>query len=298
MGTSSSTVGSTARVAITEEQWRRMMKAWAAVFTHEDFKPKSIIQFLCKDSMSMRYGEVDRLVGSNAFVQIADGVFIVLKKTNAIWSFVPDKYLEKAQTIIKASWSVAQIAKLTSVEGVKLIVTMSAAEGLFGAASVTSGLATLGGGSVAAGGLGMAGGIMVVAAAPSLLTAHTIYQLCDAFENNSTTPAAVALGGVTGAIGGSTVGIIMVAESGSVVGLSASGITSGLAALGGGSVASGGLGMLGGVAAVAGVASLGALAVGGVVWAVAHELMQSTLHQQRIKMLDLACENGFENLLE
>ena len=136
----------------------------------KDFKLKSIIQFLCKDSKSMRYGEVDRLVDSSAFVQIADGVFIVLKKANAIWSFVPDKYLEKAQRMIKASCSVEQIAKFTSVEGVKLIVTKAVAEGLSGAASITSGL--LGGGSVVAG-LSMAGGIMVVAAAPSMLTAHT-----------------------------------------------------------------------------------------------------------------------------
>ena len=82
-------------------------------------------------------------------------------------------------------------------------------------------------------------------------------------------------------------GIIMVAES-----LSASGISSGLAALGGGT------GMLGGVAVVGGVASMGALAVGGVVWAVSHGFMQSRLQQQRIKMLDLAGQYGFENLLE
>lgn len=53
-------------------------------------------------------------------------------------------------------------------------------------------------------------------------------------ENNSITPTAVALGGTLGALGGSTVGVVMVAESGAVAGLSASGITSGLAALGGG----------------------------------------------------------------
>ncbi|CAK9047308.1 Uncharacterized protein SCF082_LOCUS26523 [Durusdinium trenchii] len=143
----------------------------------------------------------------------------------------------------------------------------------------------------------MVGGILVVAAAPSALTAHTIYQLCDAMENNSITPTAVALGGTLGALGGSTVGVVMVAESGAVAGLSASGITSGLAALGGGTVASGGLGMLGGVAAVAGVASLGALAVGGVAWIVSHELVQGKLKEQRIQMLDLACQHGFKNLL-
>ena len=240
---------------------------------------------------------MDHLVGSDAFVRIADGVFMMLKQANSIWSFVPNSYLDKAKTIVKTCWSAEQIAWLASVQGVKLVVTAAAAEGLFGAASVTSGLATLGGGSLAAGGLGMAGGIIVVAAAPSMLTARTIYKLCDAFENNSVTPTAVAVGGVAGAFGGTTVGVIMVAESG-VVGLSASGITSGLAALGGGTVASGGLGMLGGVAAVAGVASLGALAVGGVVWAVSHELTQSKLCEQRLRMLDLGCQYGFENLLD
>lgn len=150
---------------------------------------------------------------------------------------------------------------------------------------------------MATGGFGMVGGIFVVAAAPSLLTAHAIYNLCDAMENNSITPAAVAVGGVGGALGGATLGVVLVAENGVVAGLSASGITSGLAALGGGSIASGGLGMVGGLAAVASGAAVVAVAVGGTVWAVSHVLVQDKLKTQRIKMLDMAVKHGFSILL-
>ena len=58
---------------------------------------------------------------------------------------------------------------------------------------------------MAGGGLGMVGGIFIVAAAPSVLSAHAIYNLCDAMENNSLTPTAVAIGGVGGAVAGSTI---------------------------------------------------------------------------------------------
>ncbi|CAE7464130.1 PRPF6, partial [Symbiodinium pilosum] len=244
--------------SVQREQWRRMRSAWFSIFTKEDFKPKSIIQLLCKQTKTLKYGQVDRVLdGSSAFVKIADGVFMVVTAANTIWSFVPNTHIDKAKKAVSACWDAARILSLTSVEGVKIVVTSVAAEGLCGAASVTSGLATLGGGSVAGGGLGMVGGIFVVAAAPSVLSAHAIYNLCDAMENNSLTPTAVAIGGVGGAVAGSTlldsawIGIVMVAESGAVAGLSASGITSGLAALGGGSIASGGAGVLGGVAAVA-----------------------------------------------
>ena len=191
-------------------------------------------------------------------------------------------------------------------------------------------MATLGGGSVVSGGLGMMGGIFVVAAAPAVLSAHAIYNLCDAMENNSWTPTAVAVGGVGGAVAGSTIlvsvwldfmsfcfldrdthlsnslrtmekdlriGVVMVAESGAVAGLSASGITSGLAALGGGSIASGGAGMLGGIAVVASGAALAAVAVSGTAWVVFHRIVQDKLEQQRCKMLDMAVKQGFKNLL-
>lgn len=68
---------------------------------------------------------------------------------------------------------------------------------------LAGGLATLGGGSVASGGLGMAGGIFVVAAAPSILTSHAMYNLCSTLENDAITPRAVAVGGVGGALAGS-----------------------------------------------------------------------------------------------
>ena len=263
---------------VSEEQWKRLHECWFELFTEEAFKPGFITQFLCKKTGTMKYGQVDRVLkGASAFVKIADGVFMELKKEEVIWSYVPSKYLEKAKQIIDFVMDVRTVLQLTSVEGVRLVVTSAAAEATFGAASVTSGLATLGGGSVASGGLGMVGGIFVVAAAPSTLTAHAIYNLCSAMENNSITPTAVAVGGVGGAVAGSTIGVIMVAESGAVAGLSASGITSGLAALGGGSIASGGLGMLGGVAAVASGTAVIAAAVGGTVWLVAHVAVEERL---------------------
>lgn len=200
---------------------------------------------------------------------------MVLRAANSVWAFVPQEDLDKAKTVVDSAIAAHQILWLTSVEGMKIVVTSAAAEGLFGAASVTSGLSALGGDSMAAGGAGMAGGIVVVAAAPSLLTAHTIYNLCSAMENNSTTPTVVALSGAGGAVLGTSVGVVMVVESGTVAGLSASGITSGLAALGGGSVASGGAGMLGGLAAV----------------------VESDLKRQRSELLDLAVSNGFTILL-
>ena len=40
--------------AITEEQWGRMQEVWSKICTNEQFKPKCIIQFLCKHSKTMR----------------------------------------------------------------------------------------------------------------------------------------------------------------------------------------------------------------------------------------------------
>lgn len=48
-----------------------------------------------------RYGEVDRVVGSNAFVKIADEVFVMLEKANAIWCFVPDEHLSRAKVMVR-----------------------------------------------------------------------------------------------------------------------------------------------------------------------------------------------------
>ncbi|CAK9047307.1 Uncharacterized protein SCF082_LOCUS26522 [Durusdinium trenchii] len=86
--------------AITEEQWGRMQEVWSKICTNEQFKPKCIIQ----------YGEVDRVVGSNAFVKIADEVFVMLEKANAIWCFVPDEHLSRAKVMVRASMNTAQIA--------------------------------------------------------------------------------------------------------------------------------------------------------------------------------------------
>lgn len=230
-------------------------------------------------------------------MKIAEDVFLLLEVTNCLWSFVPDDYLDKAKALVAAAMDVRKLVRLTSIEGVKVIVLAASAEGLFGAAAVTSGLATLGGGSVAAGGAGLAGGIVVVAAAPSLLSASTLYNLSDALENNTATPTSVALGGTAGALGGTTVGVIMVSEAGAVAGLSASGITSGLAALGGGSVAAGGLGMLGGLAMVAGVATGVTVVAGGAAWLISRAVVQGRLSKQRIEIVDNAVKLGFDILL-
>lgn len=77
--------------------------AWYKLFSKEDFKPSSIIQFLCKDTKTLRYGQVDRVEGDKCFVQIANGVFLVLHKANAIWCFVPTSTLHVAKTCVHAA---------------------------------------------------------------------------------------------------------------------------------------------------------------------------------------------------
>lgn len=61
---------------------------------------------------------------------------------------------------------------LLLLAGSKSIAVLFAAQGLVGAAAVSSGLATLGGGSIAAGGFGMAGGYAVI-----LTTAAALFGL-------------------------------------------------------------------------------------------------------------------------
>ena len=114
---------------------------------------------------------VSRRVDDNCItIEVAQGVYITVDPEDLIAAFVPDKYLKDANFIISLSWNLTKIARLTSVEGIKVLVLGAAAQGLSGGAAVTSGLATLGGGSVAAGGAGMAGGIVVIGAAPSMLS--------------------------------------------------------------------------------------------------------------------------------
>ena len=94
---------------VSEEQWRRMRSAWFSIFTKEDFKPKSIIQLLCKQTKTLKYGQVDRVLdGSSAFVKIADGVFMVVTAANTIWSFVPNTHIDKAKKAVSACWDAAR----------------------------------------------------------------------------------------------------------------------------------------------------------------------------------------------
>lgn len=281
-----------------EAGWQDIQRTWGRLASSTPAKSGAVIQFLFQETKELRYGQIDHVCSGRVYVKIADGVFLVLKGANSIWSFVPDRYLNQAQGIITAAMNTDAILRLASVEGVKLVVLSASAKGLFGGAAISSGLATLGGGAVAAGGAGMAGGIVVVASAPSLLTAHSLYHVSNALENNSATPTAVAVGGVGGAVGGATIGIYLVSETGVVSGLSAAGISSGLAALGGGSVATGGSGMLGGLAAVSGIAVGMALVGGGLLWAISRRIVQDRLMLRRVQMLDMAVQHGFHILLE
>lgn len=76
--------------------------------TEEQFKPKTIIQFMCKQTKELKYGRVDWVERGQAFVQIADGVFMVLTPESSIWSFVPVRYIEAAKTAISVSIDVAR----------------------------------------------------------------------------------------------------------------------------------------------------------------------------------------------
>ena len=175
---------------------------------------------------------------------------------------------------------------LLSTEGVKVALTATTADGLFGASSLAAG------GLTWAGGLGMGAGLVVViASAPSMLAATSLYKLSSAMENDSLTPQVVALGGAGGVLAGSTAGLLMVSESGTIAGLSASGLLSGLATLGGGSVMTS-------LAVVGGVATLTAVGVGGVVWRVSRSYVQDRLLHQRSTMIDLAVQYKFESRLE
>ncbi|CAE7352071.1 unnamed protein product [Symbiodinium natans] len=271
--------------------WEEVCKTWYESYSKTSFKEGSVIQFLHKDSKELRYGMVDKAVSdAEGFVKIAEGTFIWLTESNSIWAFVADEHLEAAKAIIDASIDMWRIAMLLSTEGVKVALTATTADGLFGASSLAAG------GLTWAGGLGMGAGLVVViASAPSMLAATSLYKLSSAMENDSLTPQVVALGGAGGVLAGSTAGLLMVSESGTIAGLSASGMLSGLATLGGGSV----MGSLAvGAAVVGSVAALTAVGVGGVVWRVSRTYVQDRLLSQRSTMLDLAVQYKFDNRLE
>ena len=188
---------------------------------------------------------------------------------------------------VNAAINAKKIALMCSVEGVKLIVLGAAAETLTGAASITSGLATLGAGSVASGGAGMLGGIVVVAAAPSLLAAHTLSTIVPARDH--TTRRDVLAGGVVGAVGGGVGSVMAIGQMGAVAGFSASGITSGLAAFGGS--------MLAGVALTATVATGGAVAVGVIAWGISTNMSETRNEKARRLLIEFARKYGVDDEL-
>ncbi|EPS38699.1 hypothetical protein H072_7542 [Dactylellina haptotyla CBS 200.50] len=154
-----------------------------------------------------------------------------------------------------------------AVSDVGAAVTAAAVPGVFGGASVMSGLATVGG-TV---GAGAVGGILVVAGGPAMAVGGGICTIIDAVEDDET--AAVA--GKAGVCAGGACGLAATVTSvycAGVTGLSGAGITSGLAALGGGSLAAGGSGMALGLTACCGIFTAPVIVIGlgtwGVYWAV------------------------------
>jgi hypothetical protein len=269
-----------------------VIRRWNEVWNASNSLPTegSLIAFLYEKTMEARYAKVDKVENGMAFLEIAEGVYACVDAANLVWNFVPNEDLEAAKVIIKAALNAREIMKLTSVEGIKLAILAGSAQGTFGGAAVTSGLANLGGGSVAAGGFGMVGGIVVLSAAPSMLAANTIYSLAKHFENDDFTPKAVAVGGGAGAALGVGAGVAMVSEAGTVAGLSGAGITSGLSAIGGT--------MIRGVAVVAGASAAVAVGVTVGAWGLSHAYMQRNLKLQRNELLDLAIERGFTIIFE
>jgi hypothetical protein len=103
---------------------------------------------------------------------------------------------EVAQIVMKRyqECSTVSTVGLTVVGGilttllVPVVAPLFAAKGLYGAAAISNGLATLGGGSLAAGGFGMAGGKMVIGVATSLLTKDMANPICREYSTNIETP--------------------------------------------------------------------------------------------------------------
>ena len=101
------------REVLSQEQWARMRCAWFKMFAEEDFKPRSIIQFMCKQTKTVKYGSVDRIIDPNsAFIKIAEGVFMELKKKDMIWSLVPDTCMSKAKAAISFTMDVSRTWRL------------------------------------------------------------------------------------------------------------------------------------------------------------------------------------------
>jgi hypothetical protein len=141
---------------------------------------------------------------------------------------------------VNATGGVVATTTAAAAGGVGVVAAVGEVAGLSGAG--ISGLATAGG----AVGAGAVGGLVVLGAAPAVLSA-TVMNV--ALRDDEALPkeerSARKVGraaSVAGAAGGSVAGVAAVSAAGSVAGLSAAGITSGLAAIGatvGGGMAAG-----------------------------------------------------------
>lgn len=269
--------------------WDDALRQWPHKDSFQTNSPNYYILMLFRPEGVLCYGRVDYVKEGRVFIEIAEGVFLSLlvNDPNLIWTFVADADLEKARKVFDSvSASAPRILELISEKGIIALVTKSSYDRLYGGARITQGLKNLGGE------LGMRGGIIVIAGAPSLLTAKAIYDICSIVENNSITPAVVAGASVAGAGTGVVVILGMVSEAGSVGGLSAAGITSGLAALGEGA------GMVAGLVRVAVHASLITVLVGGVAWFITHNMVQDDLAKRKNKLVDFAVKLGFKILID
>lgn len=248
------------------------------------------ITVLCFDINAFIMAKVDKVEGEGLYIQIAFGVYKWISKSNAAWDFLPSKYIKLAEKQMYSSLieKTSAIGKLVVIESMKFLFTEAAYNAAFATGSVTANLSTIGGGSIAAGGFGMIGGIIIISAAPSLLTAHALYNLTSTYCNDNITPRATAIGGIFGSFFGSFAAFSAVSSSGSVGGISASGITSGLSSLGGGSIASGGCGMLGGLGVVSGIGITAAVVGATTVGVVGHILERHRIFKKFIRMKSYA----------
>ncbi len=118
----------------------------------------------------------------------------------AAWLGIDEKFIEQfekrysqavkkmtnytGKVLVAAGIGIAAVALAFLTAGSSLIA-LFAAEGLYGAAAISSGLAALGGGAVAAGGMGVAGGLAVLVGGGALLGAGVGGSLGLAFATTS-----------------------------------------------------------------------------------------------------------------
>ena len=98
--------------------------------------------------------------------------------------------------------------------GAEILTKIGMANGLYGGAAYTYGLATLGMGT------GMVGGIIVLSVSPAGLGVQSLYTLAYASENDKASANIGLAGGIAGFIGGGYGAISAISAYGSVTGLS------------------------------------------------------------------------------